>query len=67
MTKELTTMEAGEALGMTDQAVRDHIHAGRLNARRVGVRRQFLISEDELRRFAAKFNYDLHLPESDNG
>lgn len=67
--RELTTTEAGKSLGMTDQAVRDHIHAGRLDARRIGMRRQFMISEQELRRFAQEYNYDLNLPndEGDNG
>lgn len=54
---ELTTVQAGTALSMTGQAIRDHINAGRLPARRHGVRRLLKIEIDDLRAFAQTYNY----------
>jgi hypothetical protein len=57
---ELSTTKCGLALGMTNQAVRDHIAAGRLLARRVGVRREYRVHVADLRAFAARYDYELN-------
>ena len=54
---ELTTAQAGAALGLSDQAIRDHIAAGRLSARRHGIRGLLKISVDDLWLFARQYNY----------
>lgn len=56
---EISTVEAGAALGMSDQAVRDHIAAGRLPARRHGFRGLYRVRVDDLRAFAARYDYVL--------
>lgn len=56
---ELTTAEAGAALRMSDQSVRDHIAAGRLNARKHGIRGLLKINIEDLRSFALQFGYPL--------
>ena len=58
---EINASQAGQALGMTDQAVRDHVNAGRLKARRVGMRRIYTIRVEDLKDFARKYSYDLDL------
>lgn len=54
---ELSTSEAGAAIGMSDQAIRDHIDAGRLPARRHGMKGLYKVKVDDLRAFARQYNY----------
>lgn len=54
---EISSVEAGRALGMSDQAIRDQVDAGRLRARRHGMRRLLRIRVDDLRAFARQYNY----------
>lgn len=54
---ELSTVEAGAAIGLSDQAIRDHIAAGRLAARKHGMKGLFKIKADDLRAFARQFGY----------
>ena len=56
---ELSSSEAGNALGLSSQSVRNQVNAGRLSARHRGVRRQVLIDVSDLRVFACEYNYDL--------
>lgn len=54
---ELSTVQAAKLLGIAEQTVRDHIHAGRLPARRHGLRPRYKIQPDDLRRFAEQYSY----------
>jgi hypothetical protein len=54
---ELTTAEASYAIGMSPQALRAHIEAGRLPARKHGFRGTLKINVDDLRAFTRKYNY----------
>jgi excisionase family DNA binding protein len=54
---EFTTAQAAAALGLSEQTVRNHVLAGRLQARRHGFRALYRISEAQLRDFAHKYNY----------
>lgn len=56
---EVTTSQAGRAVGLTSQAVRDHINAGRLPATRVGVKGVYRILVNDLCRFAREYRYRL--------
>lgn len=56
---ELTTAQAAAALGLSVQAVRNHVLAGRLPARRHGFRQFYRISEQDLRAFAARYSYPI--------
>jgi hypothetical protein len=56
---EVDTVQAGRALGMTRQAVRAHVVAGRLSARRKGVRGHYFMTLEALREFATLYRYDL--------
>jgi hypothetical protein len=54
---ELTTAEAGAAIAVSDETIRNHIAAGRLLARKHGFRGLLKIKIDDLRAFAHKHNY----------
>jgi hypothetical protein len=54
---ELTAAQAGMVLGMSDEAIRNHITAGRLAARRHGIRGLYKIMVTDLRSFARQYNY----------
>ena len=54
---ELTTPQAAAALGLSEQAVRDHVTAGRLVARRHGFRKTYKFREEDVREFATKYQY----------
>jgi len=54
---ELSTEEAGKALGLSAQTIRDHIAADRLRARKHGFRGLLKIQVDDLHAFANDFNY----------
>ena len=54
---ELSTAEAGAAIGLSNQAIRDHIAAGRLSAREHGMKRLLKIKVDDLRAFARQYGY----------
>jgi hypothetical protein len=56
---ELTTAQAGQAIGLTRQAMWNHIEAGRLRCVRRGVRGLVKIDVDDLRRFCSRYLYDL--------
>lgn len=53
----VSSEQAGAILGLTGQAIRDHIAAGRLHAERVGVRGLYKIQLSDLRALAEKYNY----------
>ena len=48
---------AGKLIGLSDQAIRDHVAAGRLPAQRVGVRGLYRIRISDLSTLAEKYNY----------
>jgi hypothetical protein len=54
---EVSSRAAARIIGISDQTVRRHIHAGRLQARREGLGWAYWIELDELRRFTEKYNY----------
>ncbi len=60
--REYTTVEAGAALGISAQTIRNHIKAGRLSAQQRGLMKVYFVTEAELRRFAEEYNYNLNLP-----
>ena len=53
----LSADNAGPIIGLTGQAIRDHVAAGRLPCQRVGVRRLYRIDIDDLKALADKYNY----------
>jgi len=53
----LSTSQAATALGVADQTIRDNADAGRLTVTRVGYRRVYQIDPQDLRRFAAEYNF----------
>ena len=57
---ELTAAQAGEAIGLSHQAIRNHVEAGRLIARRHGIRRSVRVDVGDLRTFAQKYNYRIN-------
>lgn len=54
---EISTVQAGAALGLTDETIRNHIAAGRLPARKHGFRGLLKVRVDDLREFARLYNY----------
>ncbi|MCC6170045.1 MAG: helix-turn-helix domain-containing protein [Caldilineaceae bacterium] len=56
---ELNTPQVAGVLGLTEQSIRNHVHAGRLTARRHGVRRYYRVRVADLRAFADRYNYPL--------
>lgn len=54
---EISTIEAGQIIGLSRQSIYVHIKSGRLKAKQVGPRRVSRIEVDELRRLAEKYNY----------
>lgn len=54
---ELTTRQAGRMLGLSPQAVRNHVEAGRLPVRKHGIKGVFKVEDSDIREFAAKYNY----------
>lgn len=56
---ELTTVQAAAALGLSVQAVRNHVASGRLPARRHGVRQYYRFREADLREFSIRYAYPL--------
>jgi excisionase family DNA binding protein len=47
-----TSIEAAQAMGVTDQTIRRWIRAGKLPAQHVGLRRAVRIEESDLRKLA---------------
>lgn len=54
---EVTSVEAGEILGISDDAVRSYVERDLLPARRQGLRRKIFISLDDLQKFADEYNF----------
>jgi hypothetical protein len=54
---QISSPAAAAIIGLSDQAIRDHIAAGRLPAQRVGVRGLYKIQLSDLRDLAEKYNY----------
>lgn len=54
---EITTAEAGAALGISRETIRLHVAEGRLPARKQGIRGILKIQVDDLREFARQFGY----------
>jgi len=55
---EVESPLAGRLIGVSRQTIRAHVVAGRLPARRVGVRGKLRIQVADLRKFAETYNYD---------
>lgn len=56
--REVESPLAGRLLGVTRQTIRAHVVAGRLPARRVGMRKHLRIQVEDLRKLAETYNYD---------
>ncbi len=56
---ELNTSQAAGVIGLSEQAIRNQVLAGRLPARRHGIRGFYRITVDDLRAFAARYSYQL--------
>jgi excisionase family DNA binding protein len=57
---QLATAQAAAIVRLSEQAIRDHINAGRLPAHRQGIRALYKIELDDLRAFALRYNYPLN-------
>jgi hypothetical protein len=56
---ELSTSDAGMAIGLSREMIRLHVVAGRLPARWHGMRRAIRVHVDDLRAFAHKWGYPI--------
>lgn len=54
---EVSGTSAGRIIGVSDQTIRRHILADRLNARREGLDKTWWIDTEDLRKFAQEYNY----------
>jgi hypothetical protein len=54
---ELSTYEAAAAIDVSHQTIKNHVGAGRLRARRHGMKRLIKIQVEDLRAFARQYNY----------
>lgn len=54
---EVSSAHAAEIIGTSDVTIRRAVYADRLPARREGLRKKIWIDVDELRRFAAEYQY----------
>ena len=57
MMPEVTSVEAGEILGISDDAVRSYVDRDLLPARRQGLRRKIYIGLDDLQKFAIEYHF----------
>jgi len=56
---ELSTLEAGTAIGVSRETIRLDVVAGRLPARKHGIRGALKIELDALRQFARAYGYQV--------
>jgi len=56
----ISVQTAAKMMGQCDQAIRNHVAAGRLPAERIGMRRYYRIKLADLRALAEKYNYPLN-------
>lgn len=54
---EVTSMQAAQLIGCTDETIRLYVERGVLAARREGMKRRIRIELDELRRFAREYEF----------
>lgn len=54
---EVSSTEAGQIINRSDETIRRHVYGGRLPARREGPRGTIWIEIDDLRKFAAQYQY----------
>ena len=54
---EVTSVEAGEIIGVTDDTVRSYVERDLLPARRQGLRRKIYIELQDLKAFAAQYDF----------
>ncbi len=53
----ISSLQAGKIVGLTDEAIRNHIEAGRLPAIRVGMKGRYRIELADVMALAERFNY----------
>lgn len=54
---EVSSMAAAQIIGTSDVTIRRYVYAGRLQARRQGLRKKIWIEVEELRRLAIELDY----------
>ena len=53
----VSTSEAGRIVQVNRETVRRWVHEGRVSAQRAGLRGDFRVDVDDLRKFAGQYNY----------
>lgn len=54
---EVSSVQAGQIIGVTDETIRNYVERDLLPARRQGIRRTIFIELEELRRFAVQYEF----------
>ena len=57
MPEEISTSEAAEVVGVSDQSIRDWCNEGLVRHRRVGRRAVYYVDRDDLIRYAQEIGY----------
>lgn len=54
---EVTSIEAGQIIGVSGESIRNYVDRDLLPAQRRGVRRKIFIELEDLKRFATEYNF----------